>query len=290
LLPEFGALKVNQITSLMIKNFIRAKADQASPRTGELSRRTLRALLNAMSLIMKHAVNEGLGIVRNPLKDDPVIVAWGDDEEAEIPELDEIMPLLRAIIAPRQPHEPEDAHRARMLAVALAVFGGLRRGEICALKWQHVHLDGWRIDVLQSFSKYDGIKLPKTRSGKRSVAMNAIVHRMLEEHAERYGWPTDGWVLRNKNGNRLHPDNVTGYHWPKICREAGLVHEDGTPLYTFHQMRHLAGSLWLAEGMSLEDVSRILGHSNISTTWRIYAQDGARPTRRGNHAQGRQAL
>jgi integrase len=278
--PEFGVLKITQIDSPMVDKYIKAKGEEISSRTGRTySRATLRALRNILSLIMQRAVQARLGLVRNPLKDDPVIIAEGEEEEVVIPELTEIRALLEVLAAPRQVKEPEDAHRARMLAVVLAVFCGLRRGEICALQWPHVRLAEWNIDVRQSYSKYDGLKGPKTRAGRRTVPMNPIVHHLLSEHAQRHDWPASGWVLRNKNGAQLHPDNVTGYHWPKIARAAGLVDQAGAPRYTFHHLRHAAGSLWLADGMNLEDVSRLLGHSNVSTTWRIYAHKMAHDDR-----------
>jgi hypothetical protein len=43
------------------------------------------------------------------------------------------------------------------------------------------------------------------------------------------------------------------------------------PKFTFHGLRHFAGSAWLAQGMRIQDVSWLLGHKSIQTTMRIYA-------------------
>jgi integrase len=51
------------------------------------------------------------------------------------------------------------------------------------------------------------------------------------------------------------------------------IRKQGEPLpeLTFHGLRHCAGSLWLAGGADISTVSKLLGHSSIATTVKIYA-------------------
>jgi integrase len=51
---------------------------------------------------------------------------------------------------------------------------------------------------------------------------------------------------------------------------AGLTDADGASNFTPHALRHFAGSLWLAEGMTLKDVSWRLGHKTTIMTENIY--------------------
>ena len=50
----------------------------------------------------------------------------------------------------------------------------------------------------------------------------------------------------------------------------GFVDDNGKARWTMHEMRHYAGSMWLALGMRIEDVSRMLGHAKIETTQKYY--------------------
>jgi integrase len=59
----------------------------------------------------------------------------------------------------------------------------------------------------------------------------------------------------------------------RLCKAAGV------PKLTFHQLRHGAASLSLLAGVALPDLSRRLGHADVSVTTRIYAHaigDGKR--------------
>lgn len=62
----------------------------------------------------------------------------------------------------------------------------------------------------------------------------------------------------------MHPDTISKW-FPKFLRRHEL------PLITFHGLRHTSAILLIAEGVPLKNVSRRLGHSNISTTGDIYA-------------------
>jgi DNA-binding CsgD family transcriptional regulator len=55
-----------------------------------------------------------------------------------------------------------------------------------------------------------------------------------------------------------------------ILRLAGLIGPDGKSNFSPHALRHFAGSLWLAEGMALKDVSWRLGHQTTRMTEKVY--------------------
>jgi integrase len=50
----------------------------------------------------------------------------------------------------------------------------------------------------------------------------------------------------------------------------GFVDDSGKALWTMHEMRHYAGSVWLELGYRMEDVSRMLGHGKLETTQKYY--------------------
>ncbi|MFJ1916840.1 tyrosine-type recombinase/integrase [Streptomyces sp. NPDC088147] len=61
-----------------------------------------------------------------------------------------------------------------------------------------------------------------------------------------------------------------GHHFMKACKAAGLVDANGKPKCTPHGLRHFFASTALANGISLHEVSRWLGHKSIRTTVDIY--------------------
>jgi integrase len=86
----------------------------------------------------------------------------------------------------------------------------------------------------------------------------------------RDGWPQEGYVLKSRNGGVIY-DGITEIYFGLPMRRAGFVNEDGHPKWRYHDLRHYAGSIWLMNGLSLYEVSRLLGHTSIKTTERVYA-------------------
>jgi integrase len=72
-----------------------------------------------------------------------------------------------------------------------------------------------------------------------------------------------GKGLRRRVGAGLHPRNVTRVLY-------GLFDVAGIPRRRFHDLRHSAASLLIAEGVELVEVSKLLGHSDIRITGTLY--------------------
>lgn len=119
---------------------------------------------------------------------------------------------------------------------AMALGTGLRRGELLALGWQDIAPDRRSLNVRQS----------KSRAGVRTVPIPAFAALALDALEPRPGriWPYD-------------PSYVTR-HVKVICRRAGL------PEVTFHALRHSAASILLAEGVPMEIIRQVLGHTRVS--------------------------
>ncbi|MCD0156095.1 tyrosine-type recombinase/integrase [Deinococcus sp. 6GRE01] len=154
------------------------------------------------------------------------------------------------------------------------VSTGLRRGEGCALRWEHLDLQAGMLFVRDNVTVVNGkatLGTPKTESAVRDLHLPPETVALLREHRaaqllERAGaevWEETGHVFTNARGQRLYPDSLT-----KLARNlaagAGLGH------VRFHDLRHTYASLMLARGVPMEVVSEKLGHSRTSTTADIY--------------------
>jgi integrase len=104
--------------------------------------------------------------------------------------------------------------------------------------------------------------MPKMRP---TESLTWQLHQAEEREAAQEAWETEGHVFTMEDGRPLNPAYVTRL-FQKIRRQGELL-----PELTFHGLRHCAGSLWLASGVDISIVSKLLGHSSISVTADIYA-------------------
>jgi len=125
--------------------------------------------------------------------------------------------------------------------MVFAIETGLRRGELCSLKWDDVGSDG--ITVYGTKSKGDR-RVPLTR--KARGVLDGIEPKM-------------GIVFRTSAGSEIYPPYLSRL-FRKQCVRAGL---DNT---SFHTLRHTACSRLAARGVPVEVIRRYAGHSSILVT------------------------
>jgi integrase len=96
--------------------------------------------------------------------------------------------------------------------------------------------------------------------------------KTLLEHESRQGaqketlgtaWIDSGYIFTSSIGTPIDPRNLYR-EFQKVCRIAGLG--DWHP----HELRHSAASLMLAQGVKIQVVSQVLGHSSIRMTADVY--------------------
>jgi integrase len=162
--------------------------------------------------------------------------------------------------------------------VILALFTGMRLGEILALRWRHVDLDRKTILVREALeeTKAHGIrvKAPKSRAGRRDIGLPEIVVDTLREHRRKQlelrfalgaGKPAgDGLVFPTLEETPQAPSDVS--------RAWGLVaHALCLPEITFHSLRHTHASQLIDAGVDIVTISKRLGHATPDVTLRVYA-------------------
>jgi integrase len=158
----------------------------------------------------------------------------------------------------------------------LALLRGMRRGELCGLRWSAVDLDGKALQVAETTviagGKITG-STPKTDAGKRRVPLDDYLVTVLREHRKQQiadrlaagtAWHDTGYLFTDEIGQPLKPDHVSDRH-ERICAAAGLER------VRMHDLRHSAASLMLANGTPVRTVSELLGHADPAITLRVYS-------------------
>jgi integrase len=161
--------------------------------------------------------------------------------------------------------------------VIVAVYTGMRLGELLGLKWEDVDLDRGSLVVRRSLSRLPRLNRrghtryeltePKTERSRRTIplaprAIEALRAQRLAQ-LDMLDRRDQGLVFDRPNGSPVDASAVS-QAFPRYCRDAGVR------VVRFHDLRHTAASLMLMSGVDLKTVSEILGHSTITTTADIY--------------------
>ena len=227
-----------------------------------LADRTRLHLHRIARVMLKHAVQWGI-VPRNvaDMVDAPRVRA----QEIEILTAAQVQRLLEFL-----------RDKPLYAITALALASGLRRGELGALRWPDIDLDGGflRVERALEETKRGGLtfKSPKTRHGRRTVTLPASTVAVLREHRKaqqehrlRFGLGkagTDALVFPDWDGSPRSPRALT-LEWGKKAKAAGLT-------VSFHSLRHTCASILIADGLDVLSLSRRLGHGSAAITLGVY--------------------
>ncbi len=159
----------------------------------------------------------------------------------------------------------------------LAAFTGMRRGELCGLRWSDVDLDASALTIRSTLTTVDHEPVVgdvKTRRSRRRVDLDSETVALLRRHKIRQaehqllmgaGWQNElELVFTMPDGRPWHPDVISRAF-------ARLVTEVDVPRIRLHDLRHTHASHLLAAGANVKVVSERLGHSSVSFTLDTYA-------------------
>lgn len=234
-----GALPIDLIDRTDIEKWVR-------DRSRSVAAKTLRNEHGLLSTLLTHALQRG-HITRHPAEG--VRLPKAHRPELEILTDREFLALWEAMSDRYKP------------LVWLLGASGLRWGEATALQWRDI--GDHQITVRQAWKHDEGghrriLGMPKTENSRRRVEVDGLVVASLG----RRGKP-DEFVFTNAQGRPVIYHTFHRSHWTPACKAAGVT-------ATIHGLRHFSASYMLAQGTNEFEVSRALGHSDISTTTRIY--------------------
>jgi integrase len=253
--PGLGRVPLSKLDPATIRRFLTAKAESG------LSGRTCQYLHAVIRKSLNDALKDGL-LARNAAQLVTPPRAKGSKVEPLTPQ------QVRQFLGHVQGHRLE-----ALFTVAAAL--GLRQGEIFALQWSDVDLAGRTLRVRHSLARVGGkilLDRPKSDAGIRDIMLPAVAVAALQAHRRRQefekqfagerwqnavalkdGQPvTLDLVFRSTIGTPLISENVT-HEFQRLLKAAGL------PRRRFHDLRHAAATLLMAQGLNARAIASILG-------------------------------
>ncbi len=257
-IPSLGHIKLQKLTPEQVQAFYVQKQHEG------LKPRSIAVVHMALSSALDNAVKWGL-VARNVAK--LTTLPRIERYEAQILTVEQAYKLLQV------------ARGSRIEVLLLvALTTGMRRGELLALRWGDIDFEQCMLYVRRTVSPIVGAGYvegdPKTKAGRRKIALPDVVIEALKEHRERQEkarieagekWRDLGIVFCNLYGDFYDPGGMRR-KFKKLLRDAGL------PDMRFHDLRHSAAMVLAAAQVDLKTAQERLGHGSIATTADIYMQ------------------
>lgn len=245
ILPYLGEMPLSAITSADIQRLYNRLRET-------LSGTSVRSVHNILHQSLDAAVSERL-IPKNPV--DKVDTPKRENAPKQILNDEQLRTLMEEIKKDKIWH---DFFYTEMTT-------GLRRGEICALKWSDFDTKTGKLSVLRTVRKERRgyvFSDTKTHAGKRTILLPKSTADLLRERKKN---AIGDWIFPNPvmPENPVSP-NAAYNRLKEILREAGL------PSIRFHDCRHTFSSHAIASGVDAKTLAGILGHTNASFTLDTY--------------------
>ena len=267
--PRIGGMQVRSIKAPVLTGLFAELALTGGRAGGPLGRSSIASIHRTLRSAFAWGVREQV-ISSNPVPEatlppDPARHAPKESEGPAAFDWDQLTSFLSVA----------DGHDLGPL-FRLAVATGLRRGELCYLRWRHIDLEALRVTVAGTRTVIAGETIetspksghPRTITIDDDTAADLRRHREGQDaRREQAGdlWRNDdGYVFTNAVGQPVSPDRPSKAMTP-LCLSAGV------PRIKFHGLRHTHATLLLTAGAAVHEVSARLGHADATITMRIYA-------------------
>ena len=258
IIPELGNIKLSNLNNKLIQEFLINKYKTGRlDGNGGLSYKTIRDIIAVVKSSLKYAIKEEM--INNINLDFTYPKIGNKDKIYIIPKKDQEK-LITYI---------KQNENTRSLGVLLALYSGIRIGELCALQWKdidfknnilHINKTLQRIyikDNKESVSKII-ITNPKTHNAERDIPLN----KRFADILKKYQTESNNYILSNCD-KWIEPRTYRRYF--KKCLDKAKIGQ-----INFHGLRHTFATNCIKLGVDYKTVSELLGHANVNITLNLY--------------------
>lgn len=250
-LPFFKNLKLDDITSVVIRKWQNKLLKEINPKTQKpYSQTYIKTINNQLVAIFNYAVKY------HSLKNNPCHLAGSigkkNAEEMEIWTLEEFQKFIDTV-----------KHKYISYVGFIVLFWtGMRIGELLALTKKDVDLERKTITINKSYQRLKGkdvITPPKTPKSKREIIISDFIVELLKEYISKLYEPHSSTRIFPCTKHQFEHDIVT------YSQKAGVKR------IRIHDLRHSHASYLINHNVNILAISQRLGHEKIETTLNIYS-------------------
>jgi integrase len=278
-MKTFKDMKLNKLDPTLLQQFFQQQLFSGGKNEQGLSPITVRNQRRYLSSCIDMAVRLGI-TAKNPVK----LTKPPKVEKSEIHPLSEIEVerVLAVALENLENVKSKDnwgdimSEADLYIGVMIAVFTGMRLGEIMALKWSDLSVNTSFVSVQRSKSDVKGqdITSPKTGNGRKIQIGEALLealkqHKVLQKtHRKIVGnaYTNNDWIIGGSFGNGYNKRHYSSRKFQKLLKQAKIIRH-----IRFHDLRHTHATLLLLAGVNPKIVQERLGHASIDMTLDTYS-------------------
>ena len=306
ILPNLGNVRLKDLTSLTIMQFLNGLVGEVVRNDGEKSTysdRTIRYQWQILSSLLKQAVYWQI-LDENPCKnvrvpknksiskDDPIKFYTETEAVILLQLLQDEVNEYRQMVDGNKDSTLRANPLKYQVAINIALFCALRKGELLGLTWDDIDFEKKSLSVNKArvFTNKDKMltKAPKNKSSARCVSIPDTVISLLrcykeeqEQEIKKLGelrdqeWFETPWLFTKWNGNGMDGGTLTKYLKKLVSRYNDRIPKSlpaserkslQLPILGMHGLRHTSATLLIRQNVDIKTVAYRLGHASIDTT------------------------
>ncbi|ANC20992.1 integrase [Bacillus cereus] len=246
-MPEFGEKRLSDIKPLTVHNF-----HQKLLKEGLTTK-----YISSVDVMLKQILDKGVElemINSNPAK------------KAKRPKVKKKAQASWTIEEAMKFMEYAKIQGSYYIAFVLALHTGMRIGEVLALQWKDINFESKIIHVQRTLTLVDGkyeLGETKTEASNRMIPMTEELMGELLEYQSHKKDNSFDLLICTRNKKIVHPYTIR-YQMKALCEAIDV------PYIRFHDIRRTFTTILIDSGANAKVVSKLLGHTNVSTTLNIY--------------------
>lgn len=162
------------------------------------------------------------------------------------------------------------------ICIMLLLCMGLRRGELCGLKWEDIDIEHKVLCIKRAVTREQNrpvIGKPKTKTSIRALPFSTSMSKYLEKQKDG----KSGFIITNKYGEIMLPQNFMKNRYNRFMkdfdRDINSKRKHTIPILNPHELRHTCGTWLYDRTQNIYAVSKFLGHADVQITTKIYIHD-----------------